>query len=389
MSSAENSFESVDSAYSHRYTSSQPKSRCAWPGSLNGTHAMPFLELLKLARIGCEATPDGASTLSALMKQLHVSSEAGQYISSEEMLYHVTIVRDDLARQEQRQVDLPRSSPKTDALLKVRADTLLLEDEIMSAALSLWKATTKIFASYMAEEEGKQVLTTSLIASTNEQQFVLPNIPAVNQCSEAPSDGRTSTGQQLTLAQTPFGLEPEYMSLLNQLVPPPATNAVAFGTSSDYTMEDFIRDLSNPFYSEKMLPGIETGDVVQQSPYSASPPRGCWPFSIVLSQILYVKKVLSVPRMFHELKAAPKEPLTLACLLLYIMVQEEPSHKGRSLCYTMLSDVTPDLALQYSRDEQGQLMIGLMDPAHPFNVIRQTKLGWDYKGKGFRSPQVP
>ncbi|KAE8218911.1 hypothetical protein CF319_g7295 [Tilletia indica] len=391
MSSTQDRYDHVNSGHPQPYMPPPSKSRHAWPGSLNGTHARPFLELLRLARIGCEAGPGGSSTLSLLMDQLQISSDAGQYISSEEMLYHVTITRDDMTRDEQRKVNLPRSTSTSEALLKVRADTLLLEDESWAAAMNLWKAITKIYATYTAEDESTRVLATATNKSNIQEDFVLPHIAAINQGSTAASVEGSSPKSRLTFAQPTSDVGHAYAALFGEAFDSQDSDPAAFDTSSTYSIQDFLQDLSSTMAGPSTqsaiafgLPNTGTGVATTQPLYSAHPPRGCWPFSIVLVEIFRVKKVILVTRLFPLLKSAPKDYNTVACLLLYIMLQDDNTQKGRSVCYTMLSDVTPDVAFKLSTDSQGQLVIELIDPDHPYNFTRKPKQGWDFKDKRFQ-----
>ncbi|KAE8225184.1 hypothetical protein CF319_g2025 [Tilletia indica] len=104
------------------------------------------------------------------------------------------------------------------------------------------------------------------------------------------------------------------------------------------------------------------------------PPPHCWPFSKVLVCILHVKVSIPVTQLFTTLKTWRKDPLVLASLLIYLQVADMKTYKGRRVCYTMLTDVTPDVALAYTTDSLGQLVIQLEDPEKPFFVYRQEKV---------------
>ncbi|KAE8222463.1 hypothetical protein CF319_g4346 [Tilletia indica] len=374
MSAPQDRFRHVTDGHPDPYMPLLGKSRHAWPGSLNGTHARPFLELLRLARIGCETGSGGASTLSELMEQLQTSSNAGQFISSEEMLYHVTVTRDDMTRDERRKVNLPRSSPTSEAQLKVHADSLLLEDEARAAAMDLWKAITKIYKSYTDEAESTKVLTTATNKSDTQQGFVLPHIAAPIQGSAASSIVAPSPKGGLTFSQPTSDVGEAYAALFGA-----AFDTQGSDTGITYSLQDFLQDFATNMAAPPTDPSAL--NLLNPTPYSSDPPRGCWPFSIVLAGIFRVKKVVLVTRLFPLLKSAPKDYNTVACLLLYIMLQDDNTQKGRSVCYTMLSDVTPDIAFKLYHDSQGQLVIELIDPDHPYNTTRKPKQGWDFKEK--------
>ncbi|KAE8223254.1 hypothetical protein CF319_g3689 [Tilletia indica] len=141
----------------------------------------------------------------------------------------------------------------------------------------------------------------------------------------------------------------------------------------------------NQVPGSKRIPSTQRS--LNQHPYSADPPPRCGPLSRVFARILQDKGKILAKSMFVTLKTTPKTPLVLACIILYIVMQDQITVKHHRICYRMLADIASELALDFIIDEEGNLVISLKDPQRPYLSERQVRLEWDYHKKRLR-PQI-
>ncbi|KAE8222195.1 hypothetical protein CF319_g4569 [Tilletia indica] len=597
--------------------SATPGLQRTWPISLNGTHSRPFLNLLRVARIAFDHDPQQLAAFDEILEGFRQAAAAGLHMSSAEMLHYTNQTHLDMTADVKRRSAFPSVPASTRAMLKIRADTSLVEDEVLSSAVELWKATTTALTTFSSSRNLKNNMI------IGQQEFVLPTIqgsnartispgftiqtpptpsyngismdsysvnpkqtienigtldpalandsdfmsmllqlqdsqpaptdaygfpiantqlsnhlhtpdmhsasngpnpqqffdqvpthqfptpdPPLNQSSVQSSDtlpqlllnqvhtdqfsstnlpldqssfgdfnthrsgtDRSTLTDQLQAANPPsnqmsfqgwgphhqpfndqvrtdqfpqmdrpldqssFGGLNSHTSGTDRSTPgdqfqtqhPPSNQTSfqhqgphhqpfndqvrtdqfpqmdrpldqsSFGGLNSYTSgtdratpnhQDRAHSKSRPILqSESSFRSSSSASslvVSNSGKYSAKPPTGCWPLTLVMAGVLQEKGFVVVPRMFVTLKTTTKTPLVLACILLYIMIQDQPAPKHHRICYKMLADIAAELALDFAYDDEGNLIISLKDPSCPYLAERGPKLEWDYPKRRLR-----
>ncbi|KAK0521821.1 hypothetical protein OC835_006770 [Tilletia horrida] len=108
---------------------------------------------------------------------------------------------------------------------------------------------------------------------------------------------------------------------------------------------------------------------------------GVWvaPFSIVFVNMMRTIGPIRVGMLYNKLDKMEKDGNEWSCFFHYYKMHRTTTKAGRRISYKMLSDVTPDVCLMLSYDDNGMAVVGLANFEFPFYGFPQETMGWDFQ----------
>ncbi|KAK0524151.1 hypothetical protein OC842_005923 [Tilletia horrida] len=202
------------------------------------------------------------------------------------------------------------------------------------------------------------------------QQFVMPYIAPPQgagawtpQEQELPSDVSTSPGPPAHLSSATLGLS----TALQMAISSAGTMQAPALTANDAS--GYNGSLFDIAYDERSL----------GASLSALP--GVWvaPFSIVFVNMMRTIGPIRVGMLYNKLDKMEKDGNEWSCFFHYYKMHRTTTKAGRRISYKMLSDVTPDVCLMLSYDDNGMAVVGLANFEFPFYGFPQETMGWDFQ----------